>query len=290
MKLATVLYENQQYLGVVKDNRIDLYIDSKKSWISVLDVIDFGDKALEILATSSAFKSVSLSDVVFLAPIPRPRSNVMCLGLNYAKHVDENTKVLGREVSAPEFPIVFTKAPSAVNSAYGEIPLDFEISEKFDWEVELGIIIGKTGKKIQAENAFEHIFGYTIINDISVRDVQRRHKQFYLGKSFDGCCPMGPVVVTKDEIKDPHKLNILSRVNGEVQQSSNTKHMLFSIPEILMHLSKGRSLEVGDIIATGTPEGVGVAQDPPRFLRDGDILESEIEQIGVMRNQARLSR
>lgn len=285
MKLATVIYNETQYLAIIENNSANLYVGNK-NWSSVLDVVDAGDGALEYLKQTDDLTRVKADNVTFLSPIPRPRSNVMCLGLNYAKHVDESTKIMGREVKPPEFPIVFTKAPSAVNSAYGDIPLDWDVSEKYDWEVELGLIIGKAGKKIQRENAYEHIFGYTIINDVSVRDVQRRHKQFYLGKSFDGCCPIGPVVVTKDELADPLNLRITSRVNGETQQDSNTSNMLFDIPAILGHLSLGRSLEVGDIIATGTPEGVGVAQDPARFLQDGDILESEIESIGIMRNRA----
>jgi len=168
------------------------------NWTSVLDIVDSGERALEELKQATDFNNVDGKGVRYLAPIPRPRSNVMCIGLNYSKHVDESTKIMGRKVELPEFPIVFTKSPSSVNSAYGDIPLDFDISEKYDWEVELGVIIGKAGKKIKPENAYEHIFGYTIINDVSVRDVQRRHKQFFLGKSFDGCCPMGPVIVTKD--------------------------------------------------------------------------------------------
>ena len=283
MKLATIIHQNEQFVGRIKEETIYLY-RGELLLKSVLDVIDSGTAGLQALANLNTDEGINISDVVFLAPIPRPRSNIMCLGLNYLEHVHENTKIMGKKVEPPEFPIVFTKAPSSVNSPFGKIILDENITRKLDWEVELAVVIAKGGKSIKAENAMQHVFGYTVLNDITARDLQRQHKQFFIGKSLDGACPMGPVVVTADELKQPHNLLIQSRVNGETQQSSSTRHMIFKIPEIIEILSRSRTLEAGDIIATGTPSGVGIAQDPPRFLQVGDVLESEIENIGVLRN------
>lgn len=284
MKLATVLYQDQQYVGRVEQDTIYLY-RGELDFKSVLDVIDAGDAGLTALAKHSKSDAVKLSEVTLLAPIPRPRSNVMCLGLNYLEHVQENTKIMGREVAVPKFPIVFTKAPSSVNAPFGDIELDDKVTQKLDWEVELGVIIGKGGKGIKAEDAMQHVFGYTVLNDVTARDLQRQHKQFFIGKSLDGACPMGPVIITADELQNPHALRITSRVNGDTQQDANTDQMIFSIPDIIEILSKSRTLEAGDVIATGTPSGVGVAQDPAKFLAVGDVLESEIEGIGVLRNR-----
>jgi len=283
MKIATVIFQGSQFVGRVADNSIFLY-RGEQSYNNVLDIIDAGQQGLQDLADLSDAKCIPLSEVELLAPIPRPRSNIMCIGLNYLEHVHENTKILGKLVDPPEVPIVFTKAPSTVNAPYGNIILDNQVTQKLDWEVELGVVIGLGGKKINAENAMQHVFGYTVLNDVTARDLQRQHKQFFIGKSLDGACPMGPVVVTREEIGDPHNLSISSRVNGETQQSSNTRHMIFNIPTLIEILSRSRTLEAGDIIATGTPSGVGVAQTPPRFLKNGDNLESEIEHIGILKN------
>ncbi len=283
MKLATITYKNTQCVARIEDEAA--YIQSVGHYIDVLEFLDNKKIAFETFSELSLLQKIDTKEICFLAPIPRPRSNVMCLGLNYLEHVQENTKLMGREISPPEFPIVFTKAPSAVNSPFGDIELDSSITKKLDWEVELGVIIGKGGKGIKSKDAMQHVFGYTVLNDVTARDLQRQHKQFFIGKSLDGACPMGPVIVSADELKDPHNLRITSRVNGETQQDSNTQHMIFNIPQIIEILSRSRTLEVGDVIATGTPSGVGAAQDPARFLMPGDILESEIESIGVLRNK-----
>lgn len=282
MKLATITYNKIQCVARIQNDIV--YVHPENPYRDVLEFIDNQEIAFKQFTDLSALEKLNTTDIKFLAPIPRPRSNVMCLGLNYLEHVQENTKLMGREIKVPEYPIVFTKAPSAVNSPFGDIELDNSVTQQLDWEVELGVIIGKGGKGIKAANAMQHVFAYTVLNDVTARDLQRKHKQFFIGKSLDGACPMGPVIVTADELTDPHNLSITSRVNGETQQSSNTQHMMFKIPQIIEILSSSRTLEVGDVIATGTPSGVGVAQEPARFLQHGDILESEIEHIGTLRN------
>lgn len=231
---------------------------------------------------------IDLSDVELLSPVPRPPKHVLCLGRNYAEHAAESTRAFGEAAATdkPAFPAIFTKAPTAINGPFGDIPYDAAVSTQIDWEGELAIVIGMGGKNISRENAMQHIFGYTILNDISARDIQKRHGgQFFKGKSLDGSCPIGPWIVTADEIGEPGNLELTVRVNGEVKQQDNTSSMLFTIPEIVEHLSLGMTLEPGDIIATGTPAGVGHARTPPEFLRPGDLVEVEIEQIGTISNR-----
>ena len=225
-----------------------------------------------------------LSDIQLAAPIPRPRKNLMCLGWNYADHAKETALIRGQDTKAPEYPVIFTKAPTTVNSPYGNIIIDPQVSEEIDWEVELAVIIGNGGKNISEEDAMSHVFGYTVLNDVSARDLQSRHKQFFKGKSIDGYCPMGPWIVTADEIKDPQHLVVRLRVNGITKQEGNTSMMIFPIHTIISILSQGMTLEPGDIIATGTPSGIGFARNPPEFLKAGDVMETEVEGIGVLRN------
>ncbi len=184
----------------------------------------------------------------------------------------------------PEDPIFFTKATTTVNGPYDPILIDPKVSERIDWEVELGVIIGRTGKNIPAAQALEYIYGYTVINDVSARDLQARHKQWFKGKSLDGSCPSGPWIVTADEIADPHALGLRLRVNGVVKQESNTSQLIYNLPVIIETLSAGLTLEPGDIIATGTPAGVGFARNPPEFLKPGDVVEAEVDSIGLLRN------
>jgi len=224
-----------------------------------------------------------LSEVRVLAPIPRPRKNVFCVGWNYLEHFEEGKPIRGSQ-ELPEHPVFFSKAVTAVNGPYDPIPFDAAATSKLDWEVELGVIIGKAGKNISEARAFEHVFGYTVVNDVSARDLQRGHGgQWHKGKSLDGTCPLGPVIVTADEL-DPGQLRVTTRVNGVTKQESNTRHMYFKIPRLLAELSLGLTLEPGDILSTGTPQGVGFARTPPEFLKPGDVLETEIEGIGVLRN------
>jgi 2-keto-4-pentenoate hydratase/2-oxohepta-3-ene-1,7-dioic acid hydratase in catechol pathway len=206
------------------------------------------------------------------------------MAVNYSEHARETAAARNRGTAAPTQPILFTKATTTINSPYGNIIIDPEVSTEIDWEVELGVIIGKPGKNIPEGNAMEHVFGYTVINDVTARDMQKRHVQYFKGKSLDGSCPMGPWIVTADEIADPHNLELRLKVNGVTKQSDNTGQMVFSIPQIIATLSLGMTLEAGDIIATGTPSGVGFTRVPPEFLKPGDLMETEIEKIGVLRN------
>ena len=226
------------------------------------------------------------ADVVrWHAPISRPAKNIVCLGLNYSSHIEEGARARGREMKIPEHPVFFTKTPTSVNGPFDPIPWDPEITAQVDYEVELGVVIGIGGKNITRGNALDHVFGYTVINDVSARDVQQRHLQWFKGKSLDGFCPMGPVVVTADEFGDPQSKKIGTRVNGVQKQNSTTANMIFPVDVIIEVLSKGMTLEPGDVIATGTPEGVGLGRTPQEFLNDGDMVETEVEGIGVMRNQ-----
>ncbi len=238
--------------------------------------------AVKLFSASGAVHQ--LSEVQLAAPIPRPHKNIMCLGRNYAEHAREWDSVSGRETYIPTAAVIFTKAPTTVNGPYGEIVVDPRVSEQVDWEAELAVIIGKTGKNIREEDALDYVFGYTILNDVTARDLQDRHRQFFKGKSIDGYCPMGPWIVTADEIADPQNLAVACRVNGVTKQDDNTGNMIFSVRQIIAILSLGMTLEPGDIIATGTPGGVGHARKPPEYLKTGDVMETEIAGIGVIRN------
>jgi 2-keto-4-pentenoate hydratase/2-oxohepta-3-ene-1,7-dioic acid hydratase in catechol pathway len=219
------------------------------------------------------------------APIRRPSKNIICLGLNYSDHVKESAQARGREAKIPEHPVFFTKAPTSVNGPFDPIPWDPQITQQVDYEVELGVVIGVGGRNITRTKALDHVFGYTIINDVSARDLQMRHLQWFKGKSLDGFCPMGPFVVTADEFGNPQEKKIGTRVNGVQKQNSTTASMIFQVDAIIEVLSKGMTLEPGDVIATGTPEGVGLGRTPQEWLQDGDMVETEIEGIGVLRNQ-----
>jgi 2-keto-4-pentenoate hydratase/2-oxohepta-3-ene-1,7-dioic acid hydratase in catechol pathway len=258
---------------------------------SLSDLIQSGPEAWRRVAerlqsassdTSSGYR---LADVRWHAPLPRPRKNVFCLGLNYKSHAIESAAAFGRETKIPTVPVFFTKAPTSVNGPYDAIPWDQTVTEQVDYEAELGVIIGTDGKNIPRARALDHVFGYTVINDVSARDLQRRHLQWFKGKSLDGFCPMGPVVVTADEFGDPQNKTVTLRVNGDTRQKASTADMLFSVDVIIECLSSGMTIEAGDVIATGTPEGVGFGRTPPEFLKDGDVVETEIEGIGVLRNR-----
>jgi 2-keto-4-pentenoate hydratase/2-oxohepta-3-ene-1,7-dioic acid hydratase in catechol pathway len=210
------------------------------------------------------------------APIPRPARNVFCLGRNYKEHAAE------RGAAAPEHPVYFTKAPETV-VAPGAKVIHHAATKELDYEVELAVVIGATGRDIARERALGHVFGYTVINDVTARDVQKRHQQWFHGKSMDTFCPMGPVLVTADEIPDPQQLSVAMRVNGETRQSSHTSKMIFPVDECISVLSQGFTLLPGDVIATGTPEGVGAATG--KLLKVGDRMEAEVERIGVLANR-----
>ncbi len=228
---------------------------------------------------------VTAEALTFLAPLPQPPRNIMCLGLNYADHARESQQAKGDELALPEAPVVFTKATTPVAGPYADFLLDPAVTRELDWEVELGVVIGRGGRNIPESEALQHVFGYTVINDLSARDLQFRHKQFFLGKSVDGSCPMGPWITTADAVPDPHGLALSCQVNGTTQQQSHTGEMVFSIPAVIATLSRVMTLVPGDIIATGTPAGVGFARTPPRFLQAGDIVTCDVEGLGTLRNR-----
>jgi 2-keto-4-pentenoate hydratase/2-oxohepta-3-ene-1,7-dioic acid hydratase in catechol pathway len=219
------------------------------------------------------------------APIPRPSKNVFCVGRNYASHAEEAARARGTEVKIPEVPMFFTKAPTTVSGPYDEIPWEPSVTQQVDWEAELGVIVGLAGRNIRRDAALAHVFGYTVLNDVTARDLQKSHGQFFKGKSLDRFCPMGPVVVTADELGDPQRREVTLRVNGVVKQTGNTRDMIFPVAVLIESLSQGLTIEPGDILATGTPEGVGFARTPQEFLRDGDVMETAVEGIGTMRNR-----
>jgi 2-keto-4-pentenoate hydratase/2-oxohepta-3-ene-1,7-dioic acid hydratase in catechol pathway len=292
MKLVTCEYQQSQRLGVVIGDQVvlpSLSNEASQAPTDMLELIAGGFPALDRLAAvvdqAPDAARVPLESVGLLAPIPRPTKNIMCLGWNYSEHAEESALASNRETKLPKHPMVFTKSVSSVNSPYGEFVADAQVSQELDWEVELGVIIGRGGRKIAIEDALSHVFGYTVINDISARDVQSRHKQFFLGKSLDGACPMGPWIVTADEIADPQNLDLRCWVNGELKQASNTRHQIFDLAKTLSILSRGMTLAPGDIISTGTPSGVGFARKPPEFLKPGDVVECEVEGIGKIKNR-----
>jgi 2-keto-4-pentenoate hydratase/2-oxohepta-3-ene-1,7-dioic acid hydratase in catechol pathway len=236
------------------------------------------DLAARLERGEAADLALPLADTRLQAPLPRPAKNIVCVGLNYADHARET----GQEVSP--YPVFFTKPPTTVIGPETPIPWYPSVSTRIDWEAELAVVIGRTGRDIPEEAALQHVFGYTIANDVSARDLQRRHVQWYKGKSLDGFCPLGPWIVTSDEIPDPQALGIRLRVNGEPKQDSSTSQMIYPLARLIAVLSAGLTLEAGDLLITGTPAGVGFVRQPPEYLRPGDLVEAEIEGIGVLRN------
>lgn len=294
MKLATCEHQGARQLGAVVGDRVLLPALAGGWPSSMLALIEAGPDAWARLASQiHAFTDsacVPLTQVRLLAPLPCPRKNIMCLGLNYADHAAESSRAKGQAPELPQYSIVFTKATTSINSPEGDIPYDPTVTTQLDWEVELGVIIGIGGRHIAAAEALRHVFGYMVINDVSARDVQFRHKQYFLGKSLDGACPMGPWIVTADELPDPQSLDLRCWVNGILKQDSNTRHQIFGIAAVISTLSSIMTLEPGDIIATGTPAGVGFARNPPEFLRPGDVVECEVQGIGRLCNTVRLVR
>jgi len=258
----------------------------------VLDLLMSGEELWAELrsAAGRARGGISLESARLHAPIPRPPRNVFCVGWNYSEHFEEGKQARGQSgpqlapQEIPQFPSLFTKNPATVIGPDAPIIFPAPHSEQLDWEAELAVVIGKGGRDIAEAAAMSHVFGYTCANDVSVRDVQRRHGgQWFKGKNFDTHLPMGPWIVTADDL-DPSDLAIRSRVNGVGKQDSRTKFMVFKIPRLIAEISAGCELWPGDMIITGTPAGVGFARTPPEYLKVGDVVEVEIEGIGVLRN------
>jgi 2-keto-4-pentenoate hydratase/2-oxohepta-3-ene-1,7-dioic acid hydratase in catechol pathway len=208
----------------------------------------------------------------------------MCIGRNYSDHISEVAETRAFVEYTPEYPVFFTKPYTAIIGPEANIIIDPQASTQVDWEAELAVVIGKQGRHISEKEALDYVFGYMCANDVTARDMQKNHEQWFIGKSLDTFCPLGPWLVTADEIGDPQNLEIQLRVNGETKQHANTKQMIFKIAQQIAWLSKGITLEPGDIILTGTPSGVGFARKPPEYLKVGDVVEVEIEKIGILRN------
>ena len=255
---------------------------------SLQDVVRAGPQGLDSLrAQLRTAERLPLASVKLLAPFPRPTKNIFCVGKNYHEHAKE-FHGSGFDASAkeaiPEAPIVFTKAPTSVIAAGEPIPARLDYTNSTDYEGELTVVIGRGGRGIARKDAYRHVFGYTIINDVTARTLQHHHRQWFIGKSLDGYCPMGPCVVTADEIADVTALRLVTRVNGEVRQDARVSDLIFDIPTLIETLSKGMTLEPGDLIATGTCAGVGIGFKPPKFLKAGDRVAITIEPIGTLEN------
>jgi 2-keto-4-pentenoate hydratase/2-oxohepta-3-ene-1,7-dioic acid hydratase in catechol pathway len=257
----------------------------------MLDLIDLGYEIIEEITDiiqntpKDYFDEIAytLDEVTLLAPIERPRKNIIGIGLNYTEHVAESARTLDTTGKLPQKPIIFSKPPTTVTATDTEIIKNTKLTEQLDWEVELAVVISQNGKYITKDEAYDFVFGYTVINDISARDC-RREGQWIVSKGQDTFAPMGPFLVTKDEIENPHNLNLSLKVNGVEKQNSNTKYMLFNIPDLIEDLSTVFTLDAGDIIATGTPAGVGAGRNPQEWLHDGDVVEATVEGIGTLVN------
>lgn len=296
MKFVTFVYNEELRSGVAVDDHLVIDVQQaerqKMGDVTVRgdlqDWIDKGESYLERIKEIVEWAKnqqdgeflFKLKDIQLAAPIPRPKKNIFCIGKNYADHAIE----LGSEADIPEHPMVFSKPPTTVTGPETPVLLHAEVTDQLDYEGELAVVIGKKGKGISKEEAFDYVFGYTIINDVTARDLQTRHKQFLLGKSLDTACPMGPYLVHKSEIADPHNLHIETKVNGDVRQSANTDQLIFDIPTLIATISAGTTLEPGDIIATGTPAGVGKGMKPPQYLKAGDVMEITVEGLGTLKN------
>jgi len=290
MKLITYITKKGYGLGaVVEDHILDLN-NALGSDLSMLGLLDMGEKGMEKvgeavkkaeenLALGKSMGLMKLNEVSLAAPIPRTRKNIVCMGLNYAEHVKEG----GSDRPLPPHPVFFTKPPTSITGPYDPVVYNRAV-ERLDYEVELAFVIGKEGKYISKDEALDHVAGYMVFQDISARTLQRQHNQWYRGKSQDTFAPMGPYLVTPEEADDPQKLDLWCRVNGETRQKANTSDMIFDVKTIISTLSDGITLEVGDVFATGTPSGVGAAH-PLGLLKVGDVIESGIEKLGVMRNE-----
>lgn len=285
MKLITYSTGGQPTIGALIPGQKIVPLDSIAP--DMITFIEQGEVAIDLAkqAIENPGSELNLQDVKLFAPIPKPNRNIMCLGKNYADHAHESNRAWGDKLDLPQYPVIFTKSVYAVNGPYDDIPYDPNVSAAIDFEAELLLVIGRPGKNISRERALDHIFGYSVINDLSARDLQRQHNQFFKGKSLDGHAPFGPWIVTRSDIADPHNLKVTCEVNGVEKQNGNTNQMIFDIPETIFQLSKGMQLYPGDLIATGTPSGVGFARNPPEFLKPGDIVTCSVEGIGTIKNQ-----
>ena len=297
MKLLTYkTQDTEPRLGFIHNNQvIDMQdfgdISNFPLPNDMLELIDMGFDIIaeitEMIAETpeNFFEEIAydMEEVTVLAPIEKPRKNIIGIGLNYTEHVAESARTLDTTGKLPTKPIIFSKPPTTVTATNTQIIKNTILTSQLDWECELAVIISKKGKYVPKSEALDYVFGYTVINDISARDC-RREGQWIVSKGQDTFAPMGPVIVTKDEIENPHNLNLSLKVNGVEKQNSNTKFMLFNINDLIEDLSTVFTLEAGDIIATGTPAGVGAGRDPQEWMYDGDVVEATVEGIGTIVN------
>lgn len=284
MKLITYRQNGAEHVGALTADGggvLPLPVPDMNTLIETMTLTDLRSA----VAAAERGSALALSDVELLAPIPRPRQDVLCLGMNYLAHAEEAVRY-SADAFRKERPVAvyFSKRVSEAGKPDGVIPRHAGLTDRLDYEAELAVVLGRTARDVKAADAADCIFGYTVLNDVSARDLQTGHKQWYFGKSLDGATPMGPVLVTADEIAYPPALEITCRVNGELRQQSNTSLLITSIGQILEELTAGMTLLPGTIIATGTPAGVGMGFDPPKFLQSGDVVECAIEGIGTLRS------
>ena len=284
MKLVTYRHSGAEHVGALTPDGsgiLPLPVPDMNTLIETMDLpaLRF---AVAVVERGSA---LALSDVELLAPIPRPRQDVLCLGMNYLAHAEEAVRY-SADAFRKERPVAvyFSKRVSEAGKPDGLIPRHAGLTDRLDYEAELAVVLGKTARDVKAADAADYLFGYTVLNDVSARDLQTGHKQWYFGKSLDGFTPMGPWIVTADEIPFPPALDLSSRVNGELRQSSNTRLLITGIAQIIAELSSGITLLPGTILATGTPAGVDMGFDPPKFLKSGDVVACTIQGIGTLRN------
>ena len=307
MRFVTFLHKNEQRLGLMgpQEHVIDLAEVNRRylkqgslPFLATMQrFIEAGPKAIQVARKAEKYiagknaddvkKLVSAGALVkpsqarIISPIPQPRKNCVMLGINYREHVDEGARARSLEIKYPEWPVFFTKPATSVIGHKGKV-VNHKCTTKLDWEVELAVVMGKKGRDIPKEKAYDYVFGYTVCLDMTARELQRQHGQWFKGKSLDTFCPLGPWLVHKSALPDPQQVRLICRVNGEVMQDGNTRDMIFDIPTTIESLSAGMTLEPGDIISTGTPSGVGFARVPPVFLKPGDKVEGEIEGIGTL--------
>ena len=280
MKLVTYLHNGKEAVGVLSEDGTAVHPLPFPDMNALIEA-----PREQLLAAAEAAKgALPLAAVTLLAPIPRPRQDIICLGMNYRDHLTEAANYDSAFAKERPVTVYFSKRVSQAVAPEGFIESHPGLVERLDYEAELAVIIGRTVKNVKAADAADYIFGYTILNDVSARLLQTSHKQFYFGKSLDGFTPMGPCITTADEIAFPPALTLTTQVNGELRQNSNTELLLNSIAEIIEELSSGMTLLPGTIIATGTPAGVGMGFDPPKFLKPGDVVECTIAGIGTLRN------
>ena len=290
MKLVTFSVDGKTRPGVLNGERVvDLVATGLPAGADgdLLEIIRGGDAMLaEVRAAQadSKAKSYPLSAVKLMAPVIAP-SKIVAIGLNYIDHCKE------ANLPVPPEPVVFAKFPNSVTGPYDDITWPRAVSKEVDYEVELGVVIGKVARNVPEAQALDYVFGYTVVNDVSARDQQFANaKQWDRGKSFDTFCPYGPYIVTRDEIPDPHTLQVRTILNGKEMQNSNTRNLIFNVNKIIAYVSQGTTLLPGDLIPTGSPVGVGFSRKPPVFMQDGDECVCEVEKIGAIRNRIRLAQ